>query len=108
MTKAQARTDRAAAEAARRAAAAEKAAIAQRRAINGKRHKLTRDDADTIREILHQRAVIEGAALEIDRLVIELRDGGCSWTQVASAIDTTKQGAMKRYAAANERMRQNW
>jgi hypothetical protein len=92
--------ERAAREAARRHQAAEAAANNRRKAVNGYRHTLTKIDADLTREIRFQQAQGRVAVRQVDRAVMQMRKNGCSWVQIAAALNTTKQGAMKRHAAA--------
>ena len=95
--------ERALREAARRVAATEKADAARRKAVNGYRHKLTKEDAELVREIRYQQAQQRVSTKHIDRLVIQMRVAGCTWVQIAAALGTTKQGAMKRHGAAENR-----
>lgn len=92
--------ERAAREAARRHHAAEAAAETKRKAVNGYRHTLTPADAELTREIRFQSAQGRVALRNVDRLVLQMRRNGCTWPQIAAALNTTKQGAMKRHAAA--------
>jgi hypothetical protein len=92
--------DRAAREAARR----QKAAHMKRASVNGYRHELTHEELELVREIRMARATERVASLKVDRLVIELRSRGATWSQIAAALNVSKQGAMKRHAAAVERI----
>jgi hypothetical protein len=65
------------------------AEAARKRAM--RRHDLTPEQADAVRRA---RATVQRSRLVVD---------GASWDQVAAAIDTTRQGAMKRHAAALKR-----
>jgi hypothetical protein len=92
--------ERAAREAARRHRAEEAAATAKRKAVNGYRHTMTPADIELTREIRFQRAQGRVAIRNTDRAVLQMRQNGCTWPQIAAALNTTKQGAMKRHAAA--------
>jgi alkylation response protein AidB-like acyl-CoA dehydrogenase len=72
------------------------------------RHALTPEQARAIAETravnIRARIVEADAQQRVDAAIIKLRSLGLSWDQVASAFDLTRQGAMKRHAAAVTRV----
>ncbi|WP_206751194.1 hypothetical protein, partial [Cryobacterium sp. MDB2-A-2] len=63
--------------------------------------------ANAVREarmtVSRTRIVEANAQARVDAAVIKLRALGCTWTMVASALDSTPEGARKRHEAALKR-----
>lgn len=72
-----------------------------------RRENMTPEQAEAVRrtrvQVNRARIVVDNSQARIDAAVIKLRDLGLSWDQIAAAIDTSRQGAMKRHAAAQKR-----
>ena len=72
-----------------------------------RRENMSPEQADAVRrtrvQVNRARVVVDQSQARIDAAVIKLRTLGLSWDQIAAAIDTTRQGAMKRHAAALQR-----
>lgn len=79
--------------------------IARKKALT--RSNLSPEQADAVRRarmaVNRGRIVVDNAQSRIDASVLKLRELGCSWDQIAAAIDTSRTGAMKRHAAALKR-----
>ena len=93
--------DRAEREARNRAAARARAEREARKL--GPRQPLSEDGAKLIRETRQALSQANAAQRRADELVIRMKDLGLTWEQIAGSLDTTRQGAFKRYEAALKR-----
>lgn len=77
---------------------------AEARKIAQQRLPLTPDQAAAVAKtrimIERGRAQAQRSRRSIDQHTLELRSLGLSWDRIAGALGTSRQGAMKRHAAA--------
>jgi hypothetical protein len=70
----------------------------------GPRQPLSVEGANLIRQTRTAISQANSARHRADELVVKMKNAGLTWEQIAGALNTTRQGAFKRYEAAVNRI----